>query len=418
LEISPPKTIVPRPWWREITRTEWHALVAAHAGLGLDAFDVMLYAFALSTIMAEWGLKPAAAGFIASVTLFASAFGGVLFGAVANRLGRKNTLMVTVIVYSVCSGLSGLAQDLTQLAIARTVLGLGWGGEWTSGALLVSETWRAEHRGKAIGIMQAGFPLGQILAAIATATLLPLFGWRVLFFMGVLPAFFILWIRTKVEEPRIWVHAQREHRSLSELSFLQIFRPPLLRYTLLCTLTSSLAMVGYWGLFTWMPGFLALPVEKGGAGLGIAKAPIWLIPTLFASFVGVVTFGFFSDRIGRRPTFAAFFVVSALLVWVFGHTRDAMTLLVLGPFVGFFGAGGFSAFGAFISELFPTGARGPGLGFSFNTGRMMSAIGPTLIGLLSTRYGLGGALALLALAFAGAAGSIYLLPETKGTQLS
>jgi MFS family permease len=167
-----------------------------------------------------------------------------------------------------------------------------------------------------------------------------------------------------------------------------------------------------------MPGFLALPLEKGGAGLGIAKAPIWLFPTLVASFIGTASFGFFSDRIGRRPTLAVFFGVSAILVWVFGHTRDAFTLLALGPLIGFFGAGGFGAFGAFIAELFPTEARGPALGFCFNSGRMMSAIGPTLIGFLSTGFGLGGALAFLAFAFAGAAASIYLLPETRGTRLS
>jgi predicted MFS family arabinose efflux permease len=197
--------------------------------------------------------------------------------------------------------------------------------------LLVSETWRAEHRGKAIAIMQAGFPLGQIFAAVAAATLLPPFGWRVLFFIGVLPALFTLWIRTKVEEPRIWLETKHKPRSTTDLGFFQIFRKPLLRYTLLCVLTSSLGLIGYWGLFSWMPGFLALPLEKGGAGLGIAKAPIWLFPTLVASFIGTATFGFFSDRIRRRPTLAVFFGVSAILVWVFGHTRDAFTLLALGP---------------------------------------------------------------------------------------
>jgi MFS family permease len=136
-----------------------------------------------------------------------------------------------------------------------------------------------------------------------------------------------------------------------------------------------------------------------------------------ASFIGTATFGFFSDRIGRRPTLAVFFGVSAILVWVFGHTRDAFTLLALGPLIGFFGAGGFGAFGAFIAELFPTHARGPALGFSFNSGRMMSAIGPTLIGFLSTSFGLGSALAFLAFAFAGAAATIFLLPETRGVAL-
>jgi MFS family permease len=177
-------------------------------------------------------------------------------------------------------------------------------------------------------------------------------------------------------------------------------------------------MFAYWGLFTWMPGFLAMPVEKGGAGLGIAKAPMWIIPMMIGAFFGYVSFGFIADKFGRRPTFAGYLLISAVLVWVFGNTRDATTLMVLGPFIGFFGSGYFSAFGAFISELFPTRARGAAVGFCYNSGRMLSALAPTVIGGLSVSYGLGGALTFLAIAFVGGALSIFLLPETKGRQLA
>jgi MFS family permease len=407
------------PWWKEITRKQWYTLFAGQAGWALDAFDVMLYAFVLTTIMKEWNSSPTAAGFMVSVTLFASSLGGILFGAVADRIGRKKALMITIGVFSVCSGLSGLAQNLTQLAIARTLLGLGMGGEWASGALLVSETWPAQHRGKAIGIMQSGWAIGYILAAIATAVVLPALGWRAVFFVGVVPALFTLWIRSKVDEPEIWLNAKREHaeKKKSDFGFLQIFAPELLRFTLVSTLVSTFVMFGYWGLFTWMPGFLAMSPEKGGAGLGIARAPIWIIPVMVGAFFGYVTFGFIADRLGRRPTFAIYLLASAALVWVFGHTRDATTLMVLGPFIGFFGSGYFSAFGAFISELFPTRARGSAVGFCYNAGRMVSALAPAIIGYLSTAYGLGGALGFLAIAFTCGAISIYLLPETRGAAL-
>src|SRR5204862_4817552 len=161
--VLTPSVVV--PWYREITAKQWYALLAGQLGWALDAFDVMLYAFCRTTIMDEWHLKPAEAGFMVSVTLFASSFGGILFGWIADRVGRKKALMATVLVFSLCSGLSGLAQDLTQLAIARTLLGLGMGGEWASGALLVSETWPAQHRGKAIGFMQSGWAIGYIAAA-------------------------------------------------------------------------------------------------------------------------------------------------------------------------------------------------------------------------------------------------------------
>ncbi|HEY6178767.1 MAG TPA: MFS transporter [Kofleriaceae bacterium] len=408
------------PWFREITSKQWYALLAGGLGWALDAFDMSLYTVCLSTILTEWQLKPTEAGFMVSVTLFTSSFGGILFGDLADRIGRKRALMATVLVFSICSGLSGLSQNLVQLGVARAILGLGMGGEWATGALLVSETWPAQHRGKAIGIMQSGWAIGFIAAAIVGATLLERFGWRVMFFIGIAPALFTLWIRRRVDEPEIWVAARTKGVTGRKLgaSLAGIFGKDLLRFTLLCTLTSSFVMFAYWGLFTWVPTFLALPAEKGGAGLGIFKALIWTIPMMSGAFVGYITFGMISDRIGRRPTFAAYLVISTILVLIFGNTRDATTLLVLGPLIGFFGLGYFSVFGAFIAELFPTRARGAAVGFCYNSGRMFAALAPITIGYLSTQYGLGGALTFLAIAFLGGAVTIYLLPETRGRELA
>jgi MFS family permease len=411
---------MPAPWWTEITRKQWYALFAGFLGYVLDAFDVMLYAFCLTTIMQAWSLKPAQAGFMLTVTLFSSSIGGIVFGAVADKAGRKLALMLTVLLFSVCSGLSGLSQNLVQLGIFRALLGLGMGGEWAAGVLLISETWPSHHRGKAIGIMQSGWAIGYILAALAAATILPVFGWRIMFMLGVIPALFIVWVRTKVDEPAIWVKTrsdQRDRQAVS-FSFWQIFSPKLLRTTLICTMVSGFVMFAYWGLFSWMPGFLASPVAKGGAGLSIVKAPLWTIPMMIGAFFGYVSFGFIADRFGRRPTFCGFLLTSAVLVWLFGTTRHASTLMLLGPFLGFFGSGYFSAFGAFISELFPTQARGSAVGFCYNTGRMLSAFAPTIIGALSISFGLGGALTFLALAFGAGAVSIFLLPETCGTELA
>lgn len=406
-------------WWKEAPGEQRYALFAGFIGYMLDAFDVMLYAFCLTPIMKEWSLPPAQAGFMITVTLLSSALGGILFGVIADRHGRKLALMLTVLVFSICSGLSGLAQNLFQLALARAVLGLGMGGEWAAGVLLISETWPARHRGKAIGIMQSGWALGYIAAALSAATVLPLFGWRAMFFLGVAPALFSLWIRTRVKEPAIWTRTAREPEAgpREQRGFWAIFRPDLLRFTVISTLISAFVMFGYWGLFSWMPGFLAKPLGEGGAGLSLVKAPLWTVPMMMGAFGGYVSFGFIAERCGRRPTFAVYLLVSALLVWVFGSTRDAALLMLLGPFVGFFGSGYFSAFGAFISELFPTRVRGSAVGFCYNVGRMLSAFAPTLIGALSTRYGLGSALTFLAIAFAAGALCIFLLPETQGLEL-
>ena len=403
------------PWYREITGRQWRALVAGQFGWALDAFDVMLYSFCLPVIMKEWGSSPAAAGFMVTVTLLSSALGGIVFGAVADRVGRKRALMLTVAMFSICSGLSGLARDLTELAIARTLLGLGMGGEWAAGALLVGETWPARHRGKAMGIMQSGWALGYIAAAVAAAVVLPRWGWRVMFFLGVLPALSTLWMRAGIEEPEVWLRARRRPGAAGGL--LSIFAPDLLRFTVVSTLTSACVMFGYWGLFSWMPGFLAMPVAEGGAGLGIARAPVWVIPMMVGAFFGYLSFGFIADRIGRRPAFAAFLLIAAVLTRVLGGTRDPAMLMALGPLIGFFGSGYFSAFGAFIAELFPTRVRGAAVGFCYNAGRMLSALAPTVIGHLASRHGVGGALGFLAFAFVAGAGAIYLLPETRGREL-
>jgi MFS family permease len=406
---------VPLLWWKTISKTQWYALLAAMMGWALDAFDVLLYVFALTTIMKEWNLTTTQAGFLASVTLFASAFGGIVFGVLADRIGRKNALMATVLIFSVMSGVSGLTQNIWQLALARTLLGLGMGGEWASGALLVSETWPPEHRGKAIGIMQGGWAIGYIFAAIVAGTILPWLGWRVLFFIGIIPALFTVWVRTKVEEPEIWVKTQEEKKE--GFSLLQIFRPDLIRYTVFCTFIASFVMFAYWGLFTWLPGFLSMPVEKGGAGLSMVKSSLWIIPTMVGAFFGYISFGFIADKFGRRPTFAAYLIICSVLVYIYGNTRDVTLLMILGPFVGFFGSGYFSAFGAFISELYPTRARGAGLGFTYNIGRMASALAPTTVGFFAGKFGVGAALTITAVAFFVGAVSIFLVPETRAVEL-
>ncbi|HWR40216.1 MAG TPA: MFS transporter [Patescibacteria group bacterium] len=406
------------PWYKEINRKQWIALGAGMSGWGLDAFDVMLYAFALTTILKEWALTTTAAGMLQSVTLFSSAIGGLMFGVIADKIGRKKSLMLTVLIFSICSGLSGLAQNVVQLALARALLGIGMGGEWGTGALLISESWPAKHRGKAIGLMQGGWAIGYILAAIVAGIILPVYGWRVLFVVGILPALFTVWIRKYVEEPVIWVKSREVARQTNqENSMIQIFRPDLIRYTLIISLVSSFVMFAYWGLFSWLPGFLSTPVDKGGAGLSLVRSSGFMVGTMIGAFFGYVSFGFIADKIGRRPTFSGFLIISAVVVYIYGQTRDPQMLMWMGPLVGFFGSGYFSGFGAFISEMFPTRARGAGVGFTYNVGRTMSAMAPTVVGYFATTYGLGGSLMITAGFFFLGAISIFLLPETMNKEL-
>ncbi|MGH2568878.1 MAG: MFS transporter [Bacteroidota bacterium] len=404
------------PWYKTVTRRQWKALLAAQLGWMLDAMDVMLYAFALTTIRDEFGLTSAGAGALASVTLVASAAGGLLFGYLADRIGRARSLMFSILSYSVFTALTATSGSVAELVLWRTLVGLGMGGEWSAGSVLVSETWPAEHRGKAIGFMQSGWAIGYILAAILAAAILPVYGWRVLFVLGLLPALLTVWIRRNVPEPEIWQAGKQIASATGGIS--QIFRLPLLRKTTIATLITTSVLFAYWGLFTWMPTFLSTPVTEGGAGMSIVKSSTWIIPMQVGAFFGYTLFGVFADRLGRRPVFVAFLLFAAVLVPVYGQLgRHETALLILGPFMGFFGHGYFSVFGAMLAELFPTSIRGTAQGLAYNAGRAFSALAPFTIGALADDYGIGSALALTSAFFLAGAGLMFLLPETRGKSL-
>jgi MFS family permease len=403
---------------RRFAEQRWLALWAAMLGYMLDAMDVLLYVFAIQTLRAEFHWSAATAGIISSVTLVASAVGGIAAGVVADRIGRSRTLIYTILLYSIGSGGSALSTGLFSLFAWRAVVGLGLGGEWSAGAVLVSEHWPAENRAKAIGLTQSGWALGYMLAAVVTALILPRFGWRVLFLVGVLPAFLTIWIQRKVKEPEIWSRKQA-----SAAPFSSLFRPPLARRTILATCLATSVLFAYWGVNTWLPGFLSAPKAQGGAGLDIVQTSAWIFTMQIGAFLGYVTFGWLADLFGRRPTFFTYVFIAAILTPIYGLTprwagaSSETWLLIIGPFVGFFGTGFFSIFGAMLAELYPTAVRGAGQGFVYNFGRAVSALAPFAVGSIADRAGIGAGLALSSAFFLIGAVLIFTLPETKNTEL-
>ena len=400
------------------TEQRWLALWAAMLGYMLDALDVLLYVFAIQTLRAQFHWSAATAGMVSSITLIASSIGGIGAGIVADRIGRSRTLAYTILLYSIGSAGSASSTGLVSLFAWRALVGMGLGGEWSAGAVLVSEYWPAQHRAKAIGLMQSGWALGYMLAAAVTALILPRFGWRVLFLVGILPAFLTIWIQRKVKEPEIWV---RKHASVP---ISTLFRPPLARRTVLATCLAMAVLFAYWGVNTWLPGFLSAPRSQGGAGLDIVQTSAWIFTMQFGAFLGYVTFGFFADRFGRRPAFFAYVIIAAVLTPIYGITpqlageSSEMWLLILGPLVGFFGTGFFSLFGAMLAEIYPTAVRGAGQGFVYNIGRAASALAPFAVGTMADRQGIGAALALNSAFFLIGAVLIFTLPETKNTELA
>jgi len=405
---------VEQAWWRQTTSAQWRVLAAAMAGWMLDAMDVMLYAFALPAIRAEFGLSGAEAGALASVTLLASAAGGIAFGALADRIGRARALVLSILTYSLFTALTATASSPVELVLWRTLVGLGLGGEWAAGSVLVAESWPAAHRGKAIGLMQSGWALGYILAALLTSAVLPAHGWRVLFALGLLPALLVVWIRRRVPEPAGFVPSTRT----GGIGWGELARPPLLGRVATATLLTTLVLFAYWGLFTWVPAYLGSPVEAGGAGLSVVRSSGFIIPMQLGAWLGYVLFGVLADRWGRRPTFTVFVLAAAAVVPVYGQlARHPALLLALGPVVGFAGHGYFSLFGAMLAELFPGRIRGTAQGLCYNLGRAVSALAPATIGALADRHGIGSALALTAMFFAASAAVVRLLPETRGEEL-
>lgn len=405
-------------FWREASAEARKALIAASLGWLLDAFDVMLYALILTAVIADLGLDRAAGGAMASLTLAASAAGGLLFGVIADKLGRTRALSLSILIYSIFTFACGLAQTAWQFAIFRVMLGLGMGGEWASGAVLVSETWPEKHRGKALGLMQSCWAIGYGLAAIVVAIVLPRFGWRAVFFAGIVPALFTMWIRRNVKEPEMWLKSQgADGASRANGADGASSREFPLRLALFLTAMNAATMFAWWGLNLWVPSYLSLPTTQGGIGLSTETMSIFIVAMQVGMWLGYVTFGFVSDAFGRRPTYIVYLLMAAVLVWYYGFAREPWVLLVLGPFVAFFGTGYFSGFGAVASEIFPTSIRATALGVTYNSGRLLSAIAPFVVGTMAQNRGFGAAFTLTAVAFVIAAVLWIGIPETKGRKM-
>jgi MFS family permease len=402
-------------WWREGTPDAHRALVAAGLGWMLDAFDVMLYSLLLTSIIADLGISRQTAGAIGSLTLLGAAAGGLVFGVVADRYGRTRALIASVLIYSVFTAACGFATTAVELAVFRVLLGIGMGGEWASGAALVSETWPAEHRGKALGLMQSAWAIGYGLAAAVTMIVLPRWGWRAVFFTGVLPALLTLWVRRHVKEPDLWLRSRQVDRPRGRLA--DIFADGRLPVTAAVTLMNACTLFAWWGFNLWLPGFLSMPAASGGVGLSSKRMGWFIIAMQVGMWFGYVTFGFISDTIGRKRAYVAYLLTAAALIAVYTSVREPLALLLLGPFVAFFATGYFSGFGAVTAEIYPTGIRATAQGFTYNLGRVASAAAPFTVGTLAQTRGFDVALSTTSVAFVLAAVLWIWIPETRGRTL-
>lgn len=399
-------------WWQQADAEARRALAAGMLGWALDAFDVMLFSLVLPALSADLRLSKAEGGLLGSVMLIAAAAGGVFFGRIADRYGRTRALMLSIGLYSVFTFACGFATSLSMFVLFRVLLGLGMGGVWGSGAALVSETWPAEHRGKALGLMQSGWAIGYAAAVLVAGAVQPRFGWRAVFFIGILPAAFALWVQRRVKEPEIW-----RERARLPTPHASIFGSGIATLTIVLTLMNTCTLFGWWGFNLWLPSYLKSSPAQGGAGLGSAATTEYLFVMQAGMWVGYVSYGFISDRIGRKKSYVMYLLAAAVLLAIYVSIRNPAALLVLGPCVAFAATGYFSGFGAVTAEVYPTAVRATAQGFTYNIGRLASAASPYLVGSLADTHGFGTALLVCSAAFVVAAVFWIWIPETRGRVL-
>jgi MFS family permease len=404
-------------WFAALGVKGRRAFRAAYAGYMLDAFDLIVLTLSLTAIGATVNVGTGATGALSTVTLSASAIGGILGGVLADRIGRARTLMLSVGVYSVFTFLSGLASSYEMLMVFRVFQGIGFGAEWGVGAVLVAELVRPESRGKALGVVQSAWAAGWALAVVAYLISFELFeesvAWRVLMCLGILPALLILYVRSRVEDPEVFRESRTRDRS-GEVPLKQILQGKLLRTTVAASLLATGIQGGYYAMFTWIPTYLKKERE-----LTIVGTSGYLFVVIAGAFLGYLSAGWVHDRLGRRRTFALFAALAgvSLVAYFLVPEGSNTTLLLVGFPLGFFASGCFSGFGSYLAELYPTRARATGEGFCYNVGRGIGALFPGIIGFLAAAIGLGGAIAFGVFGYVLAIAALAVLPETRGREI-
>jgi MFS family permease len=406
-------------WYRELSGSERKTFWGCFGGWAMDAMDLQLFSFLIPTLIGLWGITRADAGMLGTAALISSAIGGWIGGVLSDRYGRVRVMQGTIIWYAVFTFISGFTNDFNQLLAARIGQGLGFGGEWAAGAVLMGEIIRPQHRGKALGCVQSAYAVGWGAASIISTLFLmflPIeWGWRSVFFVGALPALLVIYIRRNMHEPPLFEQTRREQALTGEKTgFFTIFKPDILRTTVLASLLALGLQGGSYALSIWLPTFLTTVRHLSLAGTGYS---VFIIT--FGAFCGYLVSGYASDVIGRRKIILIYSAFSFLTVLVYTYLPITVTMVVvLGFPLGFFTVGVYSVFGPFFSELFPTRVRTTGQSFAYNFGRSIGALLVSVVGLMAQVMPLGEAIGAISLGcYVAAVAATLMLPETQGISL-
>jgi MFS family permease len=406
-------------WLRDLTSRERRTMLACWGGWTLDGFDQNLYSYVVPTVIAVWGISTGAAGTIGTVTVVTSAFGGWFAGALADRFGRVRMLQFAILWYSIFTFLCGFAQNFEQLFILRGLHGLGFGGEWATGAVLMGEVIRDKYRGRGVGFVQTGAAFGPGLAALVYAGLFALLpetiAWRALFWVGILPGLFVLWIRRNIPESEAFEERRNSGAQPGFAQLLSAFRVPYLWLTIKVSLMAMGAQGGVWAVGFWMPTYLRTVRHLSASGTGLYVAVLAL-----GSLIGFLLGAYLADAIGRKWTFMISAVATIIMVFVYLYAPvNNAGLLLLGIPLNIAILMKFAPMGPFMTELYPTAIRGTGQGFCYNAGRAIGSVFMTAIGFAAAVIPLGAAIALFStLAHALMIVMLLLLPETRGRTIA
>jgi len=432
------------PWYRTLNRTQWKTLLASNLGWVFDGFEayalILTVAVALRQLLdpAQHAQIPAYAGAIIATTLCGWGIGGMLAGVLADYIGRKRTMILAILTYSIMTGLSAFAWDWVSFAVMRFLVGLAIGSEWVTGTSITAELWPDNARGKGIGLFQCGFGIGFFIASLVW-----LFvgatgpgAWRTMYLIGALPALLTLWIRRSIPESVLWEQSNERRRaaqqrkrggeaeglhdhSLTRFTLVELFADrEIRRRAIIAFLMATSSAVGFWGISSWIPPFIGSVAAKSGL-----PAPQWASFTGLAynagSIVGYIGFGFLADAYGRKPITLLFFAMSLILTpALFLLTSDLHLLLLIAAVLGVFASGQFTWMSAWLPELFPTRLRATAVGFIFNGPRFLAAIGTLIAGTLIVKFGgYGNACIIVATIYILALVVGPFLPETRGKPL-
>lgn len=410
-------------WIKSLNKTEKKTLYACSGGWALDALDTQLYSFLIPTLIAVWNMTRAEAGLLGTSALISSAIGGWAAGILCDRIGRVRVMQITIIWFACFTLLAGCAQNYEQLFAARVLAGLGFGGEWAAGSVLMGEVIRSEYRGKAVGFVQSAYAIGYAVAALMSALLfsqLPdTIAWRAMFWIGAAPAVFVFLIRRGTPEPEVFLAAKAEAKAKGKgnVNPLAIFHPSILRITALTSLLAIGIQGGGFALPFWLPTYL-----KTTHNLSTVTVGYFMFAFTTGSFFGYLSAAYLSDAIGRRRNFLFFVILNWVTIPLFFYLpiSSPIVVVILLFMAGFACLGAYAAVGPYFTELFPTRVRANGQGFSYNVGRAVGALFPAIVGLLSSQgyMELREAIAIMAMgAYVCVLTAVILLPETQGRDL-